>query len=120
MIKEIDYSLNEEETRAELIDPQLKKCGWSTTNDVKVRREYYFTDGKILGAGKKGKPKKADYILEYKKRQLAVVEAKEISKHFTEGVLQAKDYAQTLNIRFAYSTNGKQIYQVDLDTGKEC
>ena len=63
MIKEIDYSLNEEETRAELIDPQLKKCGWSTTNDVKVRREYCFTDGKILGAGKKGKPKKADYIL---------------------------------------------------------
>ena len=120
MIKEIDYYLNEEETRAELIDPQLKKCGWSTTNDVKVRREYYFTDGKILGAGKKGKPKKADYILEYKKRQLAVVEAKEISKHFTEGVLQAKDYAQTLNIRFAYSTNGKQIYQIDLDTGEEC
>ena len=38
MIKEIDYSLNEEETRAELIDPQLKDCGWSTANDVKVRR----------------------------------------------------------------------------------
>ena len=55
MIKEIDYSLNEEETRAELIDPQLKDCGWSTANDVKVRREYYFTSGKILGAGKKMK-----------------------------------------------------------------
>ncbi len=120
MIKETDYSLNEEETRAELIDPQLKDCGWSTANDVKVRREYYFTSGKILGAGKKGKPKKADYILEYKKRQLAVVEAKEVSKHFTEGVAQAKEYAQALNIRFAYSTNGKQIYQIDLDTGKEC
>ena len=88
MVKEIDYSLNEEETRAELIDPQLKDCGWSTANDVKVRREYYFTSGKILGAGKKGKPKKADYLLEYKKSQLTVVETKELKQSVLHKELQ--------------------------------
>lgn len=120
MVKEIDYSLNEEETRAELIDPQLKDCGWNTNGDIKVHREYYFTNGKILGVGKKDKPKKADYLLEYKGKQLAIVEAKEVSKHHTEGNAQAIDYAQRLNIRFAYSTNGIKIYQIDTFSGKEC
>lgn len=117
--KKIDFSWNEEETRAELIDPKLKECGWNTEQNIKIYREYYFTQGRILGAGKKEKSQKADYILEYKNRKLAVVEAKEVSKDYTEGVSQAKLYAEKLNIRFTYSTNGLKIYQVDMETGKE-
>lgn len=117
--KKIDFSWNEEETRAELIDPKLKECGWNTEHNIKIYREYYFTQGRILGAGKKEKSQKADYILEYKNRKLAVVEAKEVSKDYTEGVSQAKLYAEKLNIRFTYSTNGLKIYQIDMETGKE-
>lgn len=115
----IDFTWNEEETRAELIDPKLKECGWNTEQNIKIYREYYFTQGRILGAGKKEKSQKADYILEYKNRKLAVVEAKEVSKDYTEGAAQAKLYAEKLNIRFTYSTNGLKIYQIDMETGKE-
>ena len=55
----------------------------------------------------------ADYVLEYKNTQLAVVEAKKTSKSYTAGVSQAKNYAKKLNIRFTYATNGKKIYQID-------
>ena len=32
---------------------------------------------------------------------------------------QAKNYAQKLAIRFAYSTNGHGIYAIDMESGKE-
>ena len=32
---------------------------------------------------------------------------------------QAKKYAQLLQTRFTYSTNGKEILQIDMETGKE-
>src|SRR5690606_33715942 len=51
--------------------------------------------------------------------KLGVVEAKALDKPFTEGVGQAKDYAQRLAIRFAYATNGRQIYRIDMQTGTE-
>ena len=54
-----------------------------------------------------------------KERRLAVVEAKKRDLHYTEGLPQAKDYAERLNVRFTYATNGLKIYQVDMNTGKE-
>lgn len=106
--------MNEAETRAEHIDPALKAAGWGVIEGSRIRREYPITLGRIEGAGKRGKALTADYVLEYRNTKLAVVEAKAWDKPLTEGLGQAKDYAGRLAVRFAYSTNGQGIYQVDM------
>ncbi|MBP7554308.1 MAG: DEAD/DEAH box helicase family protein, partial [Spirochaetes bacterium] len=110
--------MNESETRAELIDPKLKEAGWGIVSNSKVLREYVFTAGKIQTGGR-AKPLKADYILVYKNRKLAVIEAKSENFEVSEGVTQAKNYAEKLHLDYAYSTNGKEIYQINMKTGKE-
>ncbi len=110
--------MNEAETRAELIDPALAKAGWGKVDGSRVRREH-ITLGRLTGGGKRGKPDIADYVLVYRSHKLAVIEAKKVSLPDTEGVAQAKRYATKLQTRFAYSTNGKGIYRIDMDTGKE-
>ncbi|WP_206018874.1 EcoAI/FtnUII family type I restriction enzme subunit R [Rubritalea profundi] len=62
---------------------------------------------------------KADYILQYRNKRLAVIEAKARDLNYTEGVGQAKDYAGRFNIRYTYSTNGLKIYGIDMDEGSE-
>ena len=47
-----------------------------------------------------------DYLLEHKGRKVAVLEAKAEDKGLTEGLGQAKLYAEKLGVRFAYCTNG--------------
>ena len=111
--------MNEAETRAEHIDPALKAAGWGVVDGSRIRREYGITLGKIEGHGRRGSPLKADYILEYRNTKLAVVEAKAWDESLTEGVGQAKDYAQKLAIRYTYATNGRGIYGIDMETGKE-
>src|SRR3984957_1035184 len=111
--------MNEAETRAEHIDPALKAAGWGVVEGSRVRREYLIAPGRIEAQGKRGKPLSADYVLEYKNTKLAVVEAKAWDEEVTEGVAQAKNYAQKLAIRHTYSTNGQGIYAIDMDTGKE-
>lgn len=111
--------MNEAETRAEYIDPKLKESGWGEIEDSKIRREYYFTDGKILPGGARGKPEKADYVLEFRNQKLAIVEAKSVEESPTEGVAQAKGYAHKLGIEYTYSTNGKEIYEINMKSGKE-
>ncbi len=110
--------MNEAETRAELIDPALKAAGWGVVAGSRVRREV-IAPGRLLGAGKRGRQDIADYVLFYKGQKLGVIEAKRKDKPDTEGVAQAKRYAARLQIRFAYSTNGVGIYQIDMLTGKE-
>ena len=87
--------MNESETRAELIDPNLKENGWDgkANPEVKVHREFQITDGKIKATGGRGKATIADYVLAFKGRKLAVVEAKSNEQEVGEGVAQAKDYA---------------------------
>ena len=105
---------NEADTRAKIIDPKIKQSGW--TEDF-ISREFYFTDGKIFLVGdeaKRKEPKKADYILYFNDAlPLAVVEAKEEGKPAVSGMQQAKEYAERLDILFAYSTNGHQIEEFD-------
>ena len=110
--------LNEAETRAELVDPALKEAGWGQVEGSRVRREV-ITLGRLTGGGKRSKQDIADYVLVYHGHKLAVIEAKKISLPDTEGVGQAKRYATKLQIRFAYSTNGRGIYRIDMQTGKE-
>lgn len=112
-------SRNESETRAELISPKLTLDGWGKADHSIIRREVSITAGRILGGGKRGSKLSADYVLEFQGRKLAAVEAKRESLSYTEGVRQAKDYAQRLQCRFAYATNGHDIYQIDMLTGNE-
>ncbi len=110
--------MNEPETRAELIDPQLREAGWGVLDGTKIRREYRITAGRIQRGGTRAKPLIADYILVYKNRQLAVIEAKSDEYGVGEGVGQAKNYAQKLNLNFAYSANGKKIYEINMNGGE--
>lgn len=111
--------MNEAETRAELIDPQLQKAGWGVVDGSRILRERYITAGRIQTGGKRGKPLITDYILLYKGRQLAVVEAKSDETPVGEGVGQAKNYAAKLSLAFTYAANGVEIYQINMLTGKE-
>ena len=112
--------MNESDTRLKLIDPALKDAGWDPQKQIFT--EYYFTDGEIIVRGKlhtRKNPKKADYLLAYKRDMpLAIVEAKD-TKHAVEaGLQQAMDYATSLDVPFAYSTNGKGFAEHDFTTGK--
>jgi len=111
--------MNEAETRAELIDPKLKACGWGVVEGSKVLREYNITAGKIQTGGGRGKREIADYVLVYKGIKLAVVEAKSDELEVGEGVMQAKKYAEKLKLQTTYSTNGKAVYQICMKTGEE-
>ena len=111
--------MNEAETRAEHVDPALKAAGWGVAEGSRVLREYPITPGRIEGRGRRGKPLTADYVLVHRNHKLAVIEAKAWDKPLTEGVGQAKDYAEKMAVRFAYATNGQGIYGIDMDTGKE-
>jgi type I restriction enzyme R subunit len=111
--------MNETETRIEHIDPALKAAGWGVVEDSRIMREYHITPGRIEGLGQRAKPLIADYVLVYRNHKLAVNEAKAWDKELTEGVAQAKNYAGKLAARFAYASNGRGIYAIDMETGKE-
>ncbi len=116
--------MNEAETRIRNIDPLLKESGWSDSNNPDTpafKREHYFTAGKIRGEKRRGKAKRADYLLYYRQPQfpIAVVEAKAKHKLPSDGLQQAKTYAEMLGLSFAYSTNGELFVEFDFITGLE-
>lgn len=113
--------MNESETRAEKIDPKLTQAGWIANPEtgVKVFREHQIIPGRILSNGLRGKREIADYVLSYQGRKLAVIEAKSDEKGVTEGLEQAKLYAEMLNLRIAYATNGDGLYLLDRKTKEE-
>ena len=111
--------MNEAETRAELIDPKLKACGWGVIEGSRILREYNITAGKIQTGGIRGKKTIADYILVYKGIKLAVVEAKSDNLGVGEGVAQAKQYAEKLDLETTYSSNGNEIYSICMKSGAE-
>lgn len=111
--------MNEADTRAELIDPQLKLAGWSEVAESRVQREYNINAGEIRAGGIRAGKLKADYILIYKNRKLAVIEAKSNEQEIGEGVAQAKQYGTKLELAYTYAANGKEIYEICLTTGTE-
>ncbi|MBI4846279.1 MAG: DEAD/DEAH box helicase family protein [Candidatus Omnitrophica bacterium] len=111
--------MNEAETRAEYIDPKLKASGWGVVDSTKVLREYKITAGKIQTGGGRAKPLIADYVLVYRGRKLAIIEAKSNELEVGEGIAQAKNYAGMMHLDTTYASNGKEIYQICMKTGKE-
>ncbi|MCI5144474.1 MAG: DEAD/DEAH box helicase [Candidatus Electrothrix sp. AR3] len=114
----MNLDLNEAETRAELIDPALTAAGWGKMGNSHIRREI-IAPGRLIGNGKRSKAEIADYVLIYQGQKLAVITSKRRKLPATEGLAQAKSYAARLQTRFAFSTNGASIYQVDLKIGQE-
>ncbi len=113
--------MNEAETRADHIDPELRAAGWGVVEGSRILREKQceITPGRLLGGGKRARAEIADYVLVYRNTKLATIEAKAWDKPYTEGVGQAKSYATKLAVRFAYATNGQKIYGIDMATGSE-
>jgi type I restriction enzyme R subunit len=111
--------MNEADTRAELIDVQLKLAGWGDITETRVLREYNINAGEIRAGGIRTGQMKADYVLTYKNRKLAVIEAKSNEQEVGEGVAQAKQYATKLELAYTYAANGKEIYEICLAKGLE-
>src|SRR5436190_4284308 len=112
--------MNEADTRAELIEPQLKASGWGENGSRVLReRNAQITNGKILPGGVRAKALIADFILEYNNRKLAAIEAKSDELEVAEGVMQAKLYAEKLELDYTYAANGREIYQIAMRTGAE-
>ena len=114
--------LNEADTCRKFVMPKLVEAGWD--NDPhSFTEQRTFTDGRIVVAGSKVKrrsQKRADYLLRYTRDfPIAVVEAKAFYKSAADGLQQAKEYAEVLGLKFAYSTNGHGILEFDYLTGKE-
>jgi len=123
-MREPDIRIIDEESEADTcrkeVTPKLYASGWT---DEQILEQRTFTDGKIIVIGRKArrkKAKRADYILRYSQNfPIAIVEAKRSFKTAADGIQQAKDYAQILCLKFAYSTNGKEILEFDFITGIE-
>ena len=116
------YDLNEADTCEQYITPKLIKAGWGN-QPHSYSREKTFTDGRIVvsnNVAKRGKGKRADYILRYRRDYpIAVIEAKKISLPANVGLQQAKEYAQILGLQFAYASNGTEIIEYDFTTGRQ-
>src|SRR6187401_1452294 len=84
---------------------------------TQIREETYFTKGRVIVRGKmvkRGEAKKADYILLYKPNiPLAVIEAKDNNHTVGAGMQQALEYAEILDLPFAYSSNGDAFLEHD-------
>ncbi|MDD4965076.1 MAG: DEAD/DEAH box helicase family protein [Gallionella sp.] len=110
--------MNEADTRAQLIDPLLAASGWGV-GEAKVLREFMIAPGKIQAGGAKSQPMVADYVLVYRQRKVAVIEAKRVGLAVGEGVAQAKRYAEKLCLAYTYACNGREIYQICMSTGEQ-
>jgi len=94
-------ALSEADTCRAYILPKLTDAGW---DDDQIREQVTFTDGRIVVAGSRAarrKQKRADYILRYRRDfPIAVVEAKAEYRHPADGLQQAKEYAEILDLKF--------------------
>ena len=103
-------TLSERDICTKFITPSLVAAGWNV--DTQIREEVGFTDGRIFVRGKihkRGKQKRADYILYYKPNSpIAIIEAKDNNHTVNAGIQQALGYAdaKTLDIPFVFSSNG--------------
>jgi len=111
-------ALTEADIRSKFITPALVGPNGEKWNLMtQIREEAYFTKGRVIVRGKtvkRGDAKKADYILSYKPNlPLAIVEAKDNTHAVGAGMQQALEYAEILDVPFAYSSNGDGFLEHD-------
>lgn len=111
-------TLSEADIRSKFITPALcgnGSAGWDLM--TQLREEVYFTKGRVIVHGKtvrRGEAKKADYLLYYKPNlPIAVIEAKDNNHNVGDGMQQALEYAEILDVPFAYSCNGDAFLEHD-------
>jgi type I restriction enzyme R subunit len=113
-------TLTEEDIKRLFITPALNKAGWE---GHLIMMEYSFTDGRVIFDGDvhdRQARKRADYVLfDRTNYPLAIVEAKDNNKSLGGGMQQVMEYAEILDIKFAYSSNGDAFLEHDFITGKE-
>ena len=117
------YSSNSPQTEEDVkhlyITPAIER-GWAAEH---IRMEARITDGRFNLRGNlvaRERPKKADYLLcPNGGAPMAVVEAKDASHGVSYGLQQAKTYAEMMDLRFAYSSNGHGFTEYDFFTGVE-
>lgn len=116
----IEQQKNEENTKKKYITPIIQER-WGKDMD-NIIMEYFFTDGRVNIDGDKvsrGDQKKADYLLLFKDNfPLALVEAKGYNHSAMEGYQQVLEYAEILDILFAYTTNGIDLIEEDMTLHK--
>ncbi|WP_366919523.1 EcoAI/FtnUII family type I restriction enzme subunit R [Hydrocarboniphaga sp.] len=114
--------MTEADTCRELVTPKIVESGWSTSPHS-IGEQRSITNGRIIVAGgkvRRGKQRKPDYLLYYRRDfPLAVVEAKELGLPAETGVQQVREYAEMLGLKFAYATNGSRIIEIDYLIGTE-
>ena len=117
-----DLLLSEEDIKLRYITPAITGKGWSVT-DISMEAQVKLTDGKINLRGNlvaRGKAKYADYMLFFNRATpIAIVEAKDANHSVSHGMQQAKEYAEMMDIPFAYSSNGFGFQEYDFLTGTE-
>ena len=110
--------LSEEDIKARYITPAVEQAGW---DKKQIRYEYAFTAGRIILRGNvtaRGKQKRADYLLFYKPNfPLAIIEAKDNNHSVGAGLQQAIEYAEALDVKYVYASNGDGFVEQDLITG---
>ena len=113
------HQMSEEDIKLNYITPAIQSRGWNNNITMETR----ITDGKINLKGNmvvREKPKRADYILYLTANNpITVVEAKDNKHTVSYGLQQAMDYAQKLDVPFAYSSNGDGFVEHDFLTGQE-
>ena len=110
--------LTEADIRSKFITPALVGPNGERWNLMtQIREETFFTKGRVIVRGKtvqRGEAKKADYILYFKPNlPIAVIEAKDNNHSLGDGMQQALEYAEILDIPFAYSSNGDAFLEHD-------
>ena len=118
----ISKELTEEDVKYRYISEAITSKGWPK-DSIFMEQKVRFTDGKISLHGNlvhRERPKFADYVLYANTATpIAIVEAKDANHSVSHGLQQAKIYAQMLDVKFAYSSNGEGFAEYDSLTGKE-
>ena len=111
-----------ENVKLRYITPSITSKGWSVT-DISMEAQVKLTDGKNNLRGNlvaRGKAKYADYMLFFNRATpIAIVEAKDANHSVSHGMQQAKEYAEMMDIPFAYSSNGFGFQEYNFLTGTE-
>ena len=113
--------MTEKDIKLNYISPPINASGWK--NGINITMETEISVGKINIRGNmavRENAKKVDYLLYLNKYYpIAVVEAKDNTKTISHGLQQAMEYAQMLDLPFAYNSNGDGFYQYNFFTGIE-